>query len=195
MSASGAKKKGKEYRLHSESGDAAFLTFSPTLIDPDALVFFVQCLFVPEPYWEWLNRSHVDAGIPPADTSGALAAYSVMPPDSCAHAPAATGLARARWAFGGRNRAAVGAALAGQLEAKELPRIGRLLERPGLLEEITSSQSPSVRRWGAVQSELVLMVDDYTAQQKEILLGATELDDAFRQGYREWEGVRGRRSR
>lgn len=62
----------------------------------------------------------------------------------------------------------------------------RLLERPELLAEITSSRSPSIRRWGAIQSELVLMVDDYTAQQKEVLLSAPELDDTFRRDYREW---------
>ncbi|MFI6875717.1 hypothetical protein ACIBL6_20000 [Streptomyces sp. NPDC050400] len=119
-----------------------------------------------------------------------LAAYSVLPPDSCAHAPTGGGLARARWAFGDRNRSGVGAAFAGQLEAEELPRIGRLLTRPGLLAEITSSRSPSVRRWSAVQSELVLMVDDYPPQQRESLLAAPELDDAFRRDYREWAGRR-----
>lgn len=190
MSAAGFRKKGAEYRFKNESGDSVFLTFSTTRIDPEACVFFATCSFVPEPYWEWLNRQHVEAGLPPADSSGVLAAYSVLPPDSCAHAPTAPGLARARWAFGGQNRSIVGAGLAGQLEAEELPRIGRLLVRPGLLAEITSSRSPSVRRWGVVQSELVLMVDDYTAQQKEALLAVPELDDTFRRDYREWAGNR-----
>jgi hypothetical protein len=61
------------------------------------------------------------------------------------------------------------------------------------LAEITLSRSPSVRRWGAVKSELVLMVDSYTAQQKEALLAAPEVDDTFRREYRVWEERRRQR--
>lgn len=93
----------------------------------------------------------------------------MLPPDAFAHAPASSGLARARWAFSDRNRSDVGTGLAGRLKTEELPRIERLLMRPGLLAEITSSRSPSVRRWGAVQSELVLMADHYTTRQQEML--------------------------
>ena len=73
----------------------------------------------------------------------------------------------------------MGTGLAGQLKTEELPRIERLLMRPGLLAEITSSRSPSVRRWGAVQSELVLKADHYTTPQQEMLLAAPDLDDTF----------------
>jgi hypothetical protein len=193
MSVAGFKKKGTEYRFANESGDHAFISFSTMRIDPTACVFYAACSFVPEPYWAWLNRQHKESGLPPTDSSGVLAAYSVRPPDSSAHAPTAPGLARARWAFGDRNRPIVGAEFAGQLEAEELPRIRRLLERRGLLAEITLSRSPSVRRWGAVKSELVLMVDSYTAQQKEALLAAPEVDDTFRREYRVWEERRRQR--
>ncbi|MFD5966692.1 hypothetical protein ACFW5W_22560 [Streptomyces sp. NPDC058783] len=69
-------------------------------------------------------------------------------------------------------------------------RIERLLIRPGLLAEITSSRSPAVRRWGAVQSELVLMADHYTTPQQEMLLATPDLDDTFRRDYREWVAKR-----
>ncbi|MEV8123264.1 hypothetical protein AB0P07_03910 [Streptomyces sp. NPDC085944] len=132
----------------------------------------------------------METKFPPTDVSGVLAAYSVLPPGAFAHAPASPGLARARWAFGDRNRSDVGAGLAGQLKTEELPRIGRLLMRPVLLAEITSYRSPSVRRWGAVQSELVLMADHYTTPQQETLLAAPDLDDTFRRDYREWVAKR-----
>ncbi|NDZ74660.1 hypothetical protein G3I36_27195 [Streptomyces sp. SID10362] len=190
LSAAGFKKKGAEYRFTNEAGDSAFLTFSTTRLDPETCVFFATCSFVPEPYWAWLNRRQAEAKFPPTDASGVLAAYSVLPPDAFAHAPAPSGLARARWAFSDRNRSSVGTGLAGQLKTEELPRIERLLMRPGLLAEITSSRSPSVRRWGAVQSELVLMADHYTTQQQEMLLAAPDLDDTFRRDYREWVAKR-----
>lgn len=190
MSAAGFKKKGAEYRFTNEAGDSAFLTFSATRIDPEACVLFATCSFVPEPYWAWLNRRQAEANFPPTDASGVLAAYSVLPPDAFAHAPASSGLARARWAFSDRNRSDVGTGLAGQLKTEELPRIERLLMRPGLLAEITSSRSPSVRRWGEVQSELVLMADHYTTPQQEMLLAAPDLDDTFRRDYREWVAKR-----
>jgi hypothetical protein len=193
MSAAGFKKQGAEYRFANESGDSAFLTFSTMRIDAAACVFLATCSFVPEPYWAWLHRQHEEAGLPPTESSGVLAAYSVLPPDSSAHAPTAPGLARARWAFGDRNRPPVGAEFAGQLEVDELPKIRRLLERHELLAEITSSRSPSVRRWGAVKSELVLMVDSYTAPQKEALLAAPDVDDTFRREYRVWEERRRQR--
>ncbi|MDR3081108.1 MAG: hypothetical protein LBV60_09305 [Streptomyces sp.] len=195
MKTAGFKKKATEYRFTNGSGDSVFLAFSTTRIDPGACVFFATCSFVPEPYWGWLNRRHLEARLPPVDSSGALAAYSVLPPESCAHAPTAPGLARARWAFGvSGNRPVVGGEFAAQLEDEELPRIGRLLERPGLLTEITSSRQPSVRRWGAVQSELVLMVDEYTVEQREMLIATSELDEPFRREYGEWAEKRAKPS-
>jgi hypothetical protein len=185
----GFRKKGRVYRLDDDSGDAAFISFAPTRIDPYAVVFHVSCLFVPEPYWQFLNRQYMVAGVPEAMESGALASYSLMPPDSAAHDPASLGIFRTRWAFGDRNRAEVSGVL-GEALVAEVPRIRQLLVRENLLTAIQSPEMPSIRRRGALQSELLLMVDDYPRERVEDLLSRIDEGHPFIELFTRWADMR-----
>lgn len=185
----GFKKKGQVYRLDGDSGDAAFISFAPTCIDPGAVVFHVQCSIVPEPYWQFLNRQYMAAGVPEPNPSGALASYSLMPVDSAAHDPASSGLARTRWAFSDRNRAEVGKAL-GEVLTADVPRIRHLLVRENLLAAIQSPETPTIRRRGALQSELLLMVDDYPPERVQDLLSRMDADDPFIELFEGWADMR-----
>jgi len=188
----GFRKKGLEYRIAADSGDMAFLGFSPMRIDPEAVVFHVQCSLVPEPYWQWLNRQHMVAGIPDAHASGALAAFSVVPPAPAAYAADATGLARTRWAIRAGTRTEVGRVLGEVLVSDVVPRIRHLLVRENLLTAIKSSESPSIRRWAPVPSELVLMVDEYPRDMLEQLLSNVDEGDSFPRQFLQWVEMRNR---
>ncbi|MBC9730906.1 DUF4304 domain-containing protein [Streptomyces sp. TRM68367] len=185
----GFRKKGQLYRLDGDSGDVAFISFAPMRIDPCAVVFHVSCLFVPEPYWQFLNRQYMVAGVPEVNQSGALASYSLMPPDSAAHDPASWGVDRTRWAFGDRNRAEVGKVL-GEALVAEVPRIRQLLVRENLLAAIQSPETPSIRRRGALQSELLLMVDDYPREKLQDLLSRIDEDHPFIELFTRWADMR-----
>ncbi|MFI6931020.1 DUF4304 domain-containing protein [Streptomyces sp. NPDC050287] len=185
----GFRRKGQVYRLDGDSGDVAFIHFTPVRIDPHAVVFHARCSFVPEPHWQFLNRQHMVAGVPEAKESGALASYSLMPPDSAAHAPASSGVFRTRWAFGDRNRAEVGEVLVEALVA-EVPRIRQLLVRENLLAAIESPETPSIRRRGALQSELLLMVDEYDRERVQELLSRMGEDDPFIELFNRWAYMR-----
>lgn len=183
------RKKGRLYRLDGDSGDVAFISFAPMLIDPYAVVFHVSCLFVPEPHWQFLNRQYMVTGVPEANESGALASYSLMPPDSVAHDPASSGVFRTRWAFDDRNRAEVGEVL-GEALVAEVPRIRHLLVRENLLAAIQSSETPSIRRRGALKSELLLMIDDYSRERIEDLLSKMGENDPFIELFTRWADMR-----
>lgn len=185
----GFRKKGQVYRLDVESGDVAFIHFTPMRVDPQAVVFHAQCSFVPEPHWQFLNRQYMVAGVPEVKESGALASYSLMPPDSAAHDPASSGVFRTRWAFVDRNRAEVGKVLGEALMA-EVPRIRQMLVRENLLAAIQSSETPSIRRRGALQSELLLMVDDYPPERVQDLLSRMGENDPFIELFTQWVDMR-----
>ncbi|WP_142216949.1 hypothetical protein [Streptomyces sp. SLBN-118] len=186
----GFKKKGTAFRIDASSGDVAFLEFSPFRIDSTFVVFHAQCFIVPEPYWQWMNRQYLAAGVPEPNSSGAIAAFSVVPPPQAAHTPEAGGLARTRWAFDENTRQASGKILSDVLRSDVVPRIRHLLVRENLLDAIRSTESPSIRRWGALESEIVLMVDEYSRHEMESLL--SELDDSspLKKQFTEWADMR-----
>ncbi|MFJ9586459.1 hypothetical protein [Streptomyces acidicola] len=185
----GFKKKGQAYRLDTESRDSAFISFTPVRIDPHAVVFYVQCLFVPEPHWQFSNRQYMVAGVPEVNQSGALASYSLMPPESAAHDSGSSDLARTRWAFGDWQRAEVGAVL-GEALVAEVPKIRHLLVRENLLAAIQSPELPTIRRRGALQSELLLMIDDYPQEKVEELLSRIDEGDPFIDLFTRWADMR-----
>jgi hypothetical protein len=129
------------------------------------------------------------AGVPEVKESGALASYSLVPPDSAAHDPASWGVFRTRWAFGDRNRAGVGKVL-GEALVAEVPRIRQLLVRENLLAAIQSPETPSLRRRGVLQSELLLMVDDYARERVQDLLSRMGRDDPFIEHFTRWADMR-----
>lgn len=182
----GFRKRGFAYELSDPSGDAAYLDFSVMRIDPHAVVFHVQGMLVPQPYWHWLNKQHMYRDMPPPNPSGALATFSVVPPREAAHTPDEFGLSRTRWAHDGETRDRVGRVLGDVLLSESVPKLRRLLARENLLAAIRSTERPTIRRWGAVKSELVLMADHHAEADRRSLLSRFESDDRFVTDFREW---------
>ncbi|WP_406727959.1 hypothetical protein WJ438_29740 [Streptomyces sp. GD-15H] len=94
------------------------------------------------------------------------------------------------WAFGYQNRARVGVSLAEVLTTEAVPKLQRLLDREKLLLAIKSPERPSIRRWGAVQSELVLMADVNPRERVEQLLSLLDRGDTFAENFDRWIALR-----
>ncbi|PWI04804.1 hypothetical protein DIZ27_43095 [Streptomyces sp. NWU339] len=80
--------------------------------------------------------------------------------------------------------------LAEVLTTEAVPKLQRLLDREKLLMAIKSSERPSIRRWGAVQSELVLMADVNPRERVEQLLSSLDRGDAFAENFDRWIALR-----
>ncbi|MCZ4103329.1 hypothetical protein [Streptomyces sp. H39-C1] len=186
----GFKKMGKYYQLSTPSGDAAFLEFNPVRVDPDYIVFYAHCSIVPEPYWQWLNRHCVVTGVPSPNPSGALAGFSLIPPKTAAYTPSALGVLSTRWAFNETTRVKTGGSIDLVLRTDVIPRVQRLLIRDKLLEAIISTDKPSIRLWGALQSELVLMVDKYSLPEFEESLSRIDLNPSIKAQLVAWAEIR-----
>lgn len=190
MRALGLKKKGREYALMSDSGDAAFVSFPVMRIDPRAVVFHVYCSLVPLPYWQWLKKQHLLSEMPEPKSSGALASFSVVPPECAAYEPTSFGFSRTRWAFDDVNRDQVGRVLAQTLVNQVVPKIRSMLNRENLLTSIKSSDESVLGLWDTIKSELVLMVDEYSQKEHKELLARLDPDDPFALSFVEWAAER-----
>ncbi|KUO21682.1 hypothetical protein AQJ91_07855 [Streptomyces dysideae] len=78
----------------------------------------------------------------------------------------------------------------GEALVAEVPRIRQLLVRENLLAAIQSPETPSIRRRGALKSELLLMVDDYPREKLQDLLSRIDEDDPFIELFTRWADMR-----
>lgn len=184
----GFKKKGSTYQLTASSGDSAFLQFHPRRIDPDNAVFEAQWSMVPEPYWQWLNRQYMVADIPAPHPSGVLAGSRILPPDAVVYRPEAMKVLPVYWAFNDASRTVIGEIMDLTLRTEIVPNIQHLLVRENLIQAIRTT--PSIQRWGVLESELVLTVDDHSIREFEESLSSVDLNPSIKGQLVAWAEMR-----
>ncbi|MEU5597929.1 hypothetical protein [Streptomyces sp. NPDC020298] len=180
MKAAGFTKKGRVFRLAAPNGDHALLEFDTHAVDPEKFVFDVTFFMVPLPHWEFVQRQHVDPGVP--DASGALAICLVVLPSEVAHQPDEEMPFRSRWAFTEpETRDVCGQHLACVLTDESIPRVVRLLNRRALLEETrTNPNNNLLRLRGALMTEIILRIDDDPVADLTALLDSVEVNELER---------------